>query len=128
MAIRKIQFILHFSQWSFSCLAWEPQYQYKDLIFHTLWSTPPGFLYIFTVIRNFLSVRPVDLQRWQLEVMFYFRCCIMGLGVGLLVRDISLAMAVVMGSWITQNSLDPTVLTSNIYWLDEVFLGLSVLV
>ena len=52
----------------------------------------------------------MDQQRRQLEVLFYFKCCIMRSWVGLLAREIRLAMTVVVESWITHYSLDPVVL------------------
>ena len=54
--------------------------------------------------------------------MFYFKCCIMASEVGLLAREIRLAMTVVVELWITHYSLDPMVLTSNFHCVDEVFL------
>ena len=71
---------------------------------------------------NFLSVRPMDQHERQLEVIFYFRRCILWPGVGLLARQIRLAMTVVVKSWITHYSLDPIVLTSNSSCMDRVFL------
>ena len=47
---------------------------------------------------NFLSVRPVNQLGRQVEVIFYFRCCIIGSGVGSLARKIMLAMTVVAES------------------------------
>ena len=67
---------------------------------------------------NFLLVRPVDQQRRQLEVTFYFRWCIMGSGVGLIARDSRLAMTVVVESWVIHYSLDLMLLTGNFYCLD----------
>ena len=47
---------------------------------------------------NFLLLRLLDLQRKQLEVMFYSRCCIMGSGVGILVWKIWLTLTAVVES------------------------------
>ena len=73
---------------------------------------------------NSLSAIPVDQQGRSLEVIFYFRCCIMKSGVSFLARKIRLAIIVVVKSSITHISLHPIVLTSNFYCLD-VFLILE---
>ena len=72
---------------------------------------PPTLLIYF--LGNFSLVKPVDQQRRQLEVVFYSRCYIMGSGVGILARKISLALRGVVGSWITHYSLDAMVWPSN---------------
>ena len=71
-------------------------------------------IYILLLVHflgNFLPVKPVDQRRRQMEKTFYSVCCIMGLRAGILARKISLAMTVMMESWITHYSLYPVVLT-----------------
>ena len=46
-----------------------------------------------------------------MEVTFYCRCCIVGSGVCILARKISLAMTVMVESCITNSRLDPMALT-----------------
>ena len=70
-------------------------------------STLPCFFFFF------FSVRPVDQWRRQLKVIFYFRCCVMGLGVVVRTRTIRLTMTVVVKSRIIHYSLDPMFLTNN---------------
>ena len=53
------------------------------------WREPPRLVHS---VGNFLSVRPADQQRRQLEKIFKYNSCIMGQGVGLLARTIRLAM------------------------------------
>ena len=60
----------------------------------------------------------MEQQRMQLALIFYFWCCYLGSGVGLLAREISFAMTVVVELRITHFSLDPMVLTSNFHCFD----------
>ena len=89
---------------------------HRDLIFSAL-SAYTSVLWI-DFLGNFPSVRLVDQQRRQIEVIFYSRYCIIRSGVGILAREIRLAMTVVVESWITHYSLDPMVWPSNFHCLD----------
>ena len=51
-------------------------------------------------------------------MILYFRCCIIGSGVGLLTMKIRLAMTVVVESSSTHYRFDRMLLTNNFYCLD----------
>ena len=56
-------------------------------------------------LANFLLERTAR----QPELVFYFRCCILGSGVGVLARKIRLTLTMVVESCIKHYSLDPMV-------------------
>ena len=92
---------------------------YADLSFSALLAYTSTLLIHFQ--GNFFAVRLVDQWKRQMEIKFYSRWCIMGSGVGILAKKITLAMTVVVESWITHCSLDSMVWKCNFHSLDYVF-------
>ena len=70
---------------------------------------------------GFVLVRPVDQQRQQLAVRFYAKWYFVRSGVGILARQIRLAMTRVLEPQITYHSLSPLVLTKYFFIVEIKF-------